>query len=236
MRLVLTRAEEDATRTRDNLETAGHEVIVSPVIEIVALSARWPTGAIDAVVAASGQAFRALTPPSLPSPEARRLLPLHLVGLRTAAIAAACGFAGPSVVAANAARLVDMIATASPHRRSFVYLAGRHRKKDIELTFARSNRSLHVLEVYEARAMTRLSEAAESAWRGAAPEGILHYSRRSAELLIAQMERSDLDARPLLHFCLSEDTAIPLREAGCSRIAVADAPNERALLALLSQA
>jgi uroporphyrinogen-III synthase len=63
--------------------------------------------------------------------------------------------------------------------------------------------------------------------------GVLHFSRRSADLFLAGLSDAGLDAKSLRHFCLSDDVAGPLREAGCGEVHIANAPNEAAMLALL---
>ena len=66
-------------------------------------------------------------------------------------------------------------------------------------------------------------------------DGVLHYSRRSTATLLHLAERAGaLNAMlGLAHYCLSAEVAVPLREAGAQRIAVAASPTESALLTLL---
>ena len=69
MRVLLTRAVEDAARTRAALEVLGHSVLVSPVITIDTLSSAWPQGVVDAILATSGHAFTKLAAGAGPSAE-----------------------------------------------------------------------------------------------------------------------------------------------------------------------
>jgi hypothetical protein len=82
--------------------------VLSPVLDMVPTEATWPAGIIDGVIATSARAFELLSAtPDWPLPEARRLLPLFLVGERTLA-ARDRGFEGPAVIAPDANSLVDL--------------------------------------------------------------------------------------------------------------------------------
>ena len=231
MRLLLTRAADDAARTRAKLLSAGHQVMVSSVIAVVATHVAWPPGVVDAVVATSGHAFAALD--LGPTLEARRLMPLLLVGQRTAAIAREHGFAGPSLIAANATELAVAMPDLPNRPARLVYIAGRDRKSDLETALAMIGQALEVIEVYEAQTVAALTRQSVEALRIGTLEGVLHFSRRSVETFLALALQEGVAVSALTHFCLSEDVATPLREAGCPIIAVAKAPNEPALLKLV---
>jgi uroporphyrinogen-III synthase len=233
MRLLLTRAAEDAGRTRATLEAAGHVVSVSPVLDIVATGAPWPSAMIDGAVATSGQAFRHLD--HGPSLEAQRLMPLFLVGARTGEEAVKRGFTGPQVVAPNATALAVTLAERSTRPRRLAYLAGRDRKPDLEMALKVTGQDLEVVEVYAANALVALDPHVAQAIGSGSIDGILHFSRRSAALFVAAAGERTADVARLAQFCLSEDVAGPLREAGCTDVRIAEAPNEAALLALLGK-
>ena len=231
MRLLLTRAVDDAARTRAKLEALGHHVLMAPVLEIVPLPVRWPAGVIDAVVATSGHAFAALRDADRPPGETRRLMPLYLVGTRTAAQARAAGFNGAAVVAAQASELVPRLAGLDGKR--VVYLAGRDRKPDVEHAVARAG-TLHLLESYEARTVDALAPASKAALDSNAVDAVLHFSPRSAMQFAMLVDQ--VSARLVRHLCLSREVATPLQAAGFVRVEVAKTPDEQALLALVEDA
>ena len=117
-----------------------------------------------------------------------------------------------------------------------VYIAGRDRKSDLETALAIVGQAMEVVEVYEAKEAAALPRLAIDALRIGALDGVLHFSRRSAELFVALARDEGVSVSALTHFCLSEDVATPLRAAGCPAIAVASAPNEPALLDLVAAA
>jgi uroporphyrinogen-III synthase len=233
MRVLVTRAAEDAARTAESLAAAGHEAVLAPVIEIVATGADWPDGLFDAVLATSAHAFAMLD--SGPSLEVMRLMPLHLVGERTAAIARLRGFEGAATIAANAAELLARFGSISGAPRRLLYLAGRHRKPDIETALEVAAQDLHVLEVYEAKVVAELPAAVMAQIRAQKIDAALHFSRRSASLFGERANAAGLDVSKLRHLCLSNDVATPLRQRGLPLVEVAGSPNEAALLACLDR-
>ena len=66
-------------------------------------------------------------------------------------------------------------------------------------------------------------------------DGAVHYSRRSVTTLIELSRPAGVlnAVLNLAHYCLSEEIAVPLREAGAERISVAPRPVEAALIGVL---
>ena len=114
-----------------------------------------------------------------------------------------------------------------------VYLAGIDRKGDVEDELRACGCSPTVVEIYEASAASALAPAVITGLADGSLDGVLHFSQRSAALFIDLAASARLDVATIQHFCLSEDTAVPLRTAGCTKLDVAEAPTESALLALL---
>jgi uroporphyrinogen-III synthase len=231
MRILLTRAKEDAARSAARLAALEHESIVSPVTEIIGLPAKLPAHQFDAVVATSAHAFGAV--------DVRELsyTPLYVVGERTREAAQAAGWIAPIHGGEDAKGLVELMRRDSPVLRHVLYLAGRDRKPDIETAAREIGLELKIVETYVAREMSSLGEDAERALRTGQLDGMLHYSRRSAELFIALVQRAGLwqQAAKLGHFALSPEVAAPLAAEGV-QIHVAAHPDEHHLLALLTDA
>jgi uroporphyrinogen-III synthase len=91
---------------------------------------------------------------------------------------------------------------------------------------------ISIWTAYEAIAAERLSSIAADALREGRLDAALHYSRRSASILLdlagAVGVKDELIA--LAHLCLSTDTAVPFRDAGAGRVTIAERPHEDALL------
>jgi uroporphyrinogen-III synthase len=89
--------------------------------------------------------------------------------------------------------------------------------------------------VYRARVDARLPEAVARALTDGSLDGVLHYSRRSAETFLAAAagNRIAINSLTCNHFCLSEQVAEPLAMQG-ARTFVAARPEEAAVLDLLN--
>ena len=235
MQILVTRPIEQAVETAAALAVLGYEAVISPVIEIGATGVPWPKGTIDFLVATSARAFEALQiEPDFPTAEARRLLPLYVVGQKTLEAARRAGFTGPAIVAAEAGDLAPrLIAQLRSYTRA-LYLAGRERKPELEIVCASAGFSLDVLETYAAMAAMRLSDEALTALDEGRIGAVLHYSRRSAAIFLELLQADGFDPAILHHIAISEDAAAPLREIDVPSVAIAAQPDEDAMLALLA--
>ena len=81
---------------------------------------------------------------------------------------------------------------------------------------------------------TALSPNIKDALAAGAIDGVLHYSRRSADAFVALALAALIDIKKLTitHYCVSAQAAAPLRDAGAAAVA-AETPDEAALLALI---
>lgn len=231
MRLLLTRAQEDAAQTRAKLEAIGHQVLVSPVITFEATGESWPRRPPHGLIATSARAFTGMETEELDL-AAWRLVPLFLVGAQTEAAARAHGFAGPAKVAPDSAALAEAL-VALPSSR-LLYLAGTDRKPLIEEALGVTGHRLIVIETYCAAAAKTLALEAVAALREGLVDCVLHYSRRSAAIFVNLAAAARTDAARCAHLCLSQDVAAPLLAAGYGEVWVASEPNEDAMLALLA--
>lgn len=233
MRVLLTRPRDDAERTAGILRAQGHDVVISPVVEVVPTGEPLPEGSLAAVLATSAQAFAALG--TLPSRLAD--LPVLVVGDRTAAAARDAGARTVRSAAGDAAALAALVPTVAAAPGPLLYLAGHDRKPDLENLLRKAGFHVEVAVVYEARAADRLSRPAALALAAGTVDAVLHYSRRSASLFIGLAGTAGCHARAIAarHLCLSEDAAAPLRQAGAADVMVADQPNQKALLLLLER-
>jgi uroporphyrinogen-III synthase len=229
MRILLTRARADAERTAARLEALGHSALISPVIEIVATGARLPAASFDAIIATSSHPFTCAGLQLLTG------LPLYAVGERTREAAQRVGWTAPIDISDDAKALIARLRADSVAFKRVLYLAGRDRKPDIEAAAQKIGVDLEIIETYVAREVSSLGDEAERALRERELDAALHYSRRSAELFIALVQRAELwgQATKLRHFALSPDVAEPLAGAG-ARTDAAARPHEDRLLALLA--
>jgi uroporphyrinogen-III synthase len=134
----------------------------------------------------------------------------------------------------DAQALVRLVAERITPGATLLHARGRDAKPEPEASLSARGFAVSLWIAYEARPTGLLPAEAVEAIRAGAIEAVLHYSRRSAEILLALAADAQLDASlpRMRHACLSPDVAEPLASAGLD-VTVAEAPNEDRLLALL---
>ncbi len=234
MRLVVTRPEADGKRTAEALRAGGHAVLVAPLmrVEPVAadLSGRW-----GAVVITSANAPAAIA--DNPARDTLIALPVFAVGRRSADAARHAGFTDVHSAGGDVRDLVQLIGERHADAKApLIYLAGENRAADLIGELAVHGVAAEMRVVY--RAVTApFPPALVAAIEANEIDGVLHFSRRSAENYVAGARAAGLGEKALAlpHYCLSAQIAAPLTAAGATRIAIAPRPQETALIELLQQ-
>ncbi len=233
MRVLVTRPADRAQALAERLSAMGHVPLVAPTLEILPTDAPPPDGSekAAALIVTSPRAF--LGAPL--APELRRR-PLHAVGPASAAAARAEGFArieeGSAGGDALAARIVIRHA---PGEGPLLYLAGRHRRGDLERTLRAAGFDLLIWERYHAAPLRAPPPPLARTLRAGAFDLALFHSARSAEVFAAwwvEFGRPDLSA--VIAIGLSPAVIAPLASLGLRDRVVADAPREEALLKRLA--
>lgn len=228
MRILVTRAREDAERTAERLAALGHEALIAPVLRIVPTQDPAPATAFDAVIVTSLHAVDAL------ASHVARDVCVFAVGERTAQVLREAGFTAVAVAEGDAVSLSKLIRETLQPPRTLLHVTGRHHKQEPAASLSAAGFRVESWEVYEAEAAESLPEAAVEALRAGQIEAVLHYSRRSADIFIRLAGQAGLHDAILTcpHLCLSADVAVPVQAAGAST-RVADQPSEDALLRLV---
>ena len=229
MRVLVTRSTDDAARTAEKLAARGHEALLAPVTRIVPTGDPVPLDPFDALVVTSAHAEAALA-------SLDRTKPVFAVGERTAEAVRAAGFVNITVAEGDAVSLVRLIRGTQTLGLTLLHVTARHHKEEPAASLKASGFTILQWEAYEAEAVETLPDAAVEALRSGQIGAALHYSRRSADLVIRLAGEAGL-ASSLLgvpHLCLSADVAAPLRSAGATTLVAGD-PSEEALLGLLDR-
>jgi len=234
MRLLLTRPEPDAERTALTLRARGHLVLTAPLLKIepiaVALGERPCAGLL--MTSASAARMMAVHP-DLPGLLSH---PVFAVGAHTAAMARSAGFA--DVISADGdasdlARLVGRRFAGSSAK--LLYLRGEDTARDLAGALIRDGLDIESVAIYQAKAVQRFPAPAEEALRAGTIDGVLHFSRRTAQAYLACADAlggRQSALRPA-HYCLSAQVAAPLIDAGAVVVRSAAHPDEAALVGLL---
>lgn len=238
MRLLVTRPEPDAERTAKALRERGRQALVAPLLRIAPiLDAPIGEGPWAAIVFTSANAVSAF----VAHPAKARLLrvPVFTVGARTEEVAHAAAFAEVQSAYGDVAALAGLIVGRVIDRtKPILYLAGEDRAGDLEALLGQYGFAVRTVPIYRATAATRLPDVARSALANDRIDGVLHFSKRSAEAFLAAIEADGLREQGLAlrHLCLSAEVAALLIAAGAERVEVARRPDQRSLLQLLDQA
>ena len=236
MRLLLTRPEPDAQRTAAALRALGHDVIVTPLLRIEpAADAKIGSGPWAAVLITSANAAPAIAAHAGVTP--LRALPVFAVGRRSAEAMGAAGFADVTSADGNVSDLARLVAARLQPAAPLLYLAGEDRSGDLAGDLRARGFAVETVIIYRAIAATGLPPAAAQALASGI-DGVLHFSRRSAEVFVDAARAAGVleSALQAAHFCLSAPIAEPLVQAGAANIRVAERPNEAVLLALIAAA
>jgi uroporphyrinogen-III synthase len=227
MRILVTRSLEDAERTARKLAALGHAACLAPVTRIVPTGDPAPDAPYDALIVTSAHAEDALA-------VLDRRKPVFAVGERTADAVRARGYADVTVAEGDAVSLSRLIRGQLRTGPTLLHVTARHHKDEPAASLSAAGFTVLQWEAYEAKAVETLPEAAIEALRTGQIGAALHYSRRSADLVVRLAEEAGLasNLRDFPHLCLSADVAAPLIVAGAVTLVAGD-PSEDALLGLL---
>jgi uroporphyrinogen-III synthase len=235
MRLLVTRPGTDAERTAERLRRHGHAPLSVPLLAIESCQdVEFGPGPFAAAVMTSANAARAIA--SHRRRDELVALPLFTVGAQTAAVAREMGFATVASADGGWPDLVRLIAASIGRSRPpLIYLAAQERSGDIAGALAARGIAVETVVAYRAVANPSLSQDLRAALQDGL-DGVLHYSRRSAQTFLVAARTAGLldEALALTHYCLSSEVAAPLRAAGAPGVKVAARPEETALIQLLS--
>lgn len=235
MRLLVTRPEPSGARTAATLRALGHEAVLAPVLRMEPAAPVFGQGPFAALVITSSNAVRAHSGLRRRSELVR--LPVFTVGARTAEAARQAGFSEVVSADGDVGKLVRLlIARFAGLDARLLYLAGEDRAGELAGALAAHGISVETVAIYRAVPAETFAGQLRSALAGGPLDGVLHYSRRSAEAFLAGAEAAGLlqPALAMKHFCLSAEVAAPLRQAGARAVEVASAPDETSLVTLLS--
>jgi uroporphyrinogen-III synthase len=200
-------------------------------MEIV--TAKWPDHEYAAVVLTSANAARAIQAHS--EHGKLTLLPVFTVGPNTAEAAHSAGFSNVECADGDKEDLARLLRVRfGLDDRPILYLAGEDRAGHLELAPCRAK--LVTAVVYRMTKTQSFPAEVISALSQRQIDGVLHFSRRSAEAYIQCAGAAGITDRALepSHYCLSHQVAGPLAAAGAVGIQIAPRPNEAALIELLN--
>lgn len=242
MRLLITRPAANAAVLAEKLAAQGHNIIISPVIEIFPTETPLPESAdaFAALALTSANGVHALAARCLNDQALRsawQSLPAYAVGPQTAATLKAYGWPRIMQADGDVESLASLIiGNISSPEKPILHIAGRDRAGNLQAALAAENISCDLAMLYEAEPAEVLSPAAEAALSDAEEpiDGVLIYSQRSARLFIELSAGLSMVQKPMA-FCLSPAIAEIMQAAGFDTRTAAHA-EEASMLVLTKQA
>ncbi|NQV98911.1 MAG: uroporphyrinogen-III synthase [Rhodospirillales bacterium] len=232
MKVLITRAHEDAAALADLLQAHGIAALIDPLLTI-----DWSEGppldvrSVQALLMTSANGVRAFC-----RRNRERHLAVYAVGDATAQEAMAQGFSQVKTAAGDVAALAALVRQQlSPDGGSLLHCAGTRLAGDLggELSHAGYGYRREVL--YAARASEQLSPDTVAGLQAGQLDGVLLYSPRTAAIFSACIGRAGL--QPALSqvtaYCLSPAVGEGIRDLPWQFVAVAKSPTQTALLEIV---
>lgn len=246
MRLLLTRPAANAVPLAEKLAQLGHDVLISPIIEI--FPTETPLPALPQAPASRRIGGLAFTSANGVYALAARFstekikadwqaLPAYAVGPQTAAVLATLGWPQIHEAAGDVESLAATLLAAHDNAAGpILHLAGSHRAGNLAKALAAGGLDCQLAVLYEAEPAAQLSAAARAALQDKEQpiEAVLIYSQRTAKHFLALTAGLNMVEKPIA-FCLSPAIATLMQAAGYETACAAQA-DEAAMLALCGRA
>lgn len=232
-RLLVTRPAEDAGPLVAALKEIGAEATAEPLLEIVFhLGPPLDLKGVQALLVTSANGVRAFARRNV-----ERTLRVLAVGDASARESRALGFATVESASGDVTALAQACRDRlDPAKGELLHVAGTRVAGDLSGLLRDGGFRCRREVLYEARAADSLSPATLEALRAGALDGVLFFSPRTAEAFVALCGRAGVVAalRRLTAFCLSPTVADKARAVSWGKIAVAERPDQEALLRLIA--
>lgn len=231
MRLLLTRSQRASATLAWRLESAGHNCLLAPLLEIA------PTG-LDPAPPADTQAFL-FTSTNAASIFAdacpRRDLPAFAVGEATAAVLRSYGFETVRSAQGDADALIRLAhRSLSPGNGSLLYIRARDVRRDLANALQGLGYTVEERILYASNPVSVFPSQAAEALGGGKIDAVLIFSARTAKAFAGTLPP---EARKGLGgtrgIVISRSAATAVQDLGFLRIEVAPKPNADSLLSLL---
>ena len=231
MRLLVTRPQAQGDNLANELRERGHEIIVLPLLEIVAIpKSKISAPDVQAIIMTSAEAAR----------HAQAHLDgrffaktVYAVGEATAHAAREAGFSHVIVAGQDARSLVFFVEkNLNIKAAALLYLCSIHRSDEIEKHLKASNFNLIVVPVYDARPVLSSLKKLQAVLSQKTLDGVLLFSPRTAALFRDEVVRGNINVRQMTAYCLSQAIAEALKPL-TMRVRSAPVPAQESLINLL---
>jgi uroporphyrinogen-III synthase len=234
MRILVTRPEPDAAEQAAKFQALGHEPVLAPLLRIEFLAGDIDLAGVQAIVATSRNALRALASRSRDLEKALRH-PLIAVGEATAKTGRALGFADVRAGPGTGAELARMLSESlDASAGALVHVSGEDLAFDLASALSPHGFEVRRSILYRSIPAAELPPNAAALFASGELDGVILMSPRTSSTFVQLIRQHGAmaGAEKLICYCLSEAVAQPLR-ALRARTIVALRPSEEEVLALI---
>ena len=238
MKLIVTRPEPAASRTAEKLRALGHEVAVSPVLEIVATETKMPNGDFSMIIITSANALRIFERQGFDQSLLKTAI--YVVGDKTAQKAKDLGFQNVHSAAGNAENLAELIKSRFDvlviDKRPALYVCGENSTSGFTDELSKFGLNITVWVNYKANLVDQLTKKSSDFLAIDDLVGILLYSARSAGQFSRLIDRKKTSyvIENMSIFALSSAVKKALSKDLQKVAKIAEKPNEQSLFALIT--
>ena len=233
--ILLTRPHTASEQWAALLAEVGFASVIDPLLIIEPTYVARPRGKFVAVIFTSANAVASLKE-SHAHMDDLILLPCFCVGAATGRAAHRAGFLDVHEGASDGLTLAHLLTTDLAAKCGhLLHIAGDIVKEDMERALRIDGFTFRRWSVYRALAREGFGTESQALLREGKIDAIPVFSARSAQLLVAALEKNHLEdaCRRLIAVALSQAVANVLETISWRRLCVAEAPSESQVLALL---
>jgi uroporphyrinogen-III synthase len=226
MRILVTRPLEDGMKIAARLAERGHQSLLAPLLE-----PRFPDGPepdfedVQAILATSANGVRALIRRT-----ARRDIPVFAVGPQTTHDARKAGFTDVRSADGDAKALAEATMRWAAPQGVLLHVCAEDAPGTLSENLNSRGFKVRRCALYAIEPATALPPEAKIALRDGALDAVMFFSPRTARLFGALAEGLPTDK--LTALCISPATAQALGSLPFARLAIAERPNQDAMLGL----
>lgn len=233
MRVLVTRATDDAAETAATLKARGHEALIASLLEIqFRAGPEISFNGVQAILVTSANGIRALARRTT-----HREVQILAVGTQSAETARQLGFTDVAHADGDARALADLaIANLKPESGMLFHAAGAETRGDLAGALRARGFDVQSETLYDAVAARTFPPNVQAALTQGALDAVLFFSPRTAAIFGEIIAREGLteSCRTIDAFCISRAAADELRSLAFRDMRVAAQPNQQALLSLLT--
>jgi len=233
MRVLVTRALEDARSLAAELAADGIDSVLAPMLSYEFLDPEADAGPPPAAyIITSRNGAEALARYT-----ADRSVPVYAVGDATAERLRAIGFAGVESAAGDARDLLALVSRRmAPDDGPMVFLGAEEVAADMKGALGERGYDVRRIVAYRSVPALEFPPEAEAAMRGRTLDGVLFFSPKTGRSFAALVEAADLAAccNGMTAYCISAAVAETVAALPWSAVRVAERPTKKDLLGLLS--